>query len=438
VLFAAGPYHLVMLYYRSDFAELLAAAFFPLLFWGAIHVARGESRYVPAFAAAFAAVWLCNAPAGVMATYSVALALVVACVAQRSASPLFWGSLAMIGGFALAAFYLFPAAYEQRWVQIAGALSESLQPSHNFLFAHNNELGFIQFNMRVSRVAVGMIAATSVAALLCVRRLRAFRTLWWMLLAAAISSIFIMTPLSLFLWRLLPKLWFVQFPWRWMDALAVPLAFFVAAAADRFPKRWAFWLVILLAAGGIVAAATTMIKDAWWDDEDAAYLLRAIQAGHGYDGMDEYAPLGVSHWDLPGEPPSDDKDASPPPETPRVEELDEDSGDVVPITSVSIIYKIWSVERRVFSVKTDDPVSLVPRLVNYPAWDVRIDGKKIEPGYVDLTGQMILPVPAGDHLIDIRFRRTWDRTLGGIISLFALISLLLWGRLRSLSTEHIE
>jgi hypothetical protein len=223
-----------------------------------------------------------------------------------------------------------------------------------------------------------------------------------------------------------------------MDALAVPLAFFVAAAADRFPKRSAFWLVILLAAGGIVAAATSIVKDAWWDDQDAAYLLRGIQAGHGYDGMDEYAPLGVSHWDLPGEPPTDDKEAAPPPETPRVEELDEDSGDVVPVTNVTINYKTWSVERRVFSVKTDDPVSLVPRLVNYPAWDVRIDGKKIQPGYVDLTGQMILPVPAGDHLIDVRFRRTWDRTLGGIISLLALISLLFFRRLRSLSTEHIE
>jgi hypothetical protein len=438
VFFAAGPYHLVMLYYRSDFAELLAAALFPLLFWGVVHIAREEKRYIPAFAAAFAAIWLCNAPAGVMATYSVVLALIVACLVRRSVRPLLLGSVAIAAGFALAAFYLVPAAYEQRWVQIAGALSESLQPSHNFLFAHNNELGFVQFNMRVSRVAVGMISVTLLAGILCARRLRTSRVLWWILVGATVSSVFVMLPPSLFLWRHLPKLWFVQFPWRWMDALAVPLAFFVAAAAERFRKRWAFWLVILVVAGGIVTTATLIVKDAWWDDKDVSYLMRGIQAGHGYDGMDEYAPLGVSHWDLPGEPPTDDKDAAPPAETPRVEELDEDSGDVVPVTDVSINYENWSVERKAFSVRTDAPVSLVVRLVNYPAWDVRIDGKKIQPGYVDLTGQMVLPVLAGTHRIDMRFRRTWDRTAGGGISLLALIFLLFFARSTSFSEEHRE
>jgi hypothetical protein len=430
VFFAAGPYHLVMLYYRSDFAELLAAALFPLLFWGAMHIARGDNRYIPAFAAAFAAVWLCNDPAGVMATYSVVLALIVASIAQRSACPLLWGAITLAAGFALAAFYLFPVVYEQRWVQIAGALSESLQPSHNFLFAHNNELGFVQFNARISRVAVGMIIATVIAGTLFARRYRRSRTLWLVLSGAAASSIFVMLPQSLFLWRFLPKLWFVQFPWRWMDALAVPLAFFVAGAAESFRRRWAFWLVILIAAGGIITTATLIVKDAWWDDNDVAYLITGIQAGHGFDGMDEYAPLGVSHWDLPGEPPTDDKTAAPPAETPRVEQLDEDSGDVVPATGITVNYQTWSAERRVFSVKTGDAVSLVLRLVNYPAWDVRVDGTKVQPGYVDVTGQMVLAVPAGEHRVEIRFRRTWDRTAGGAISVVALILLLFFWRPR--------
>jgi hypothetical protein len=424
VFFAADPYHMVMLYDRSDFAELLAASLFPLVFWGALHMARGEQRYIPALALAFGAIWLCNAPAGVIASYSLVLALLIACVVQKTGRPLLLGATAMAAAFALVAFYLLPAAYEQHWVQISGALVESLQPSHNFLFARNNEEGFILFNMRTTRTAVGMMIATLIGGIFFARRYRSSRTLWWILLAAAVSSTLIMFSPSLFLWKLLPKLWYVQFPWRWMDALAVPLAFFIAGMAASFGKRWTFWLVILLATSSLVTVAAIIIQDAWWDDQDAAYLTRSIDAGHGFDGMDEYAPLGVSHWDLPGEPPTDDKDAPPPAETPRLQVLDDDSGDIVPLKNISVKYDSWTAEKRIFTVSAPADASIVLRLVNYPAWDVRIDGTKLQPGYIDQTGQMVLPVTAGTHRIAVLFRRTWDRTLGGIISLFAALAIL--------------
>ena len=139
--------------------------------------------------------------------------------------------------------------------------------------------------------------------------------------------------------------------------------------------------------------------------------------------MDEYAPLGSSHWDLPGEPPDDDKDAPPPAETPRVEELNDD-GDIVPATDFTVSYATWTVEHRSFTVKANDDVSAVVRLLNYPAWDVRVDGKRVQPGYADTTGQMVLPIPEGVHSVDIRFRRTWDRTLGGVVSIIAGLALL--------------
>ena len=423
VFFAADPCHLVICYYRSDFAELLAAALFPLLFWAALPIARGENRYVPALAIAFAAIWLCNDPAGVMASYTTVLVLIVVCLAKKRPAALAGGALALFAGFLLAAFYLFPAAYEQRWVQIAGALTESLQPSHNFLFAHNNELGFVQFNTRVSRVAVGMIVTTLIAGLIFVRS-AAPRVLRWVLIATAVCATFVMLPQSLFLWRHLPKLWFMQFPWRWLDALAVPLAFFIAGTAQSFHRRWTFWFVTAIAIAGIFTTAALIVKDAWWDSQDAAYLIRAIDARHGFDGMDEYAPLGSVHWDLPGAPQTDEKGLPPPPETPRVEEEDPNSGDVVPAKDVTVNYQHWSAERRDLTVKATDDILIDLRLLNYPAWDVSIDGGRVQPQYEPDTGQMLLPITAGEHHVDIRFRRTWDRTLGGIISILALLAIL--------------
>ena len=89
VLFAVNPYNLAIVYYRSDFAELLAASLLPLLLWAALGVIGRKSRPVPVAGDRFSPQSGCgNAPEGVIAAYSLALLLVVAAIRRRSMRPL--------------------------------------------------------------------------------------------------------------------------------------------------------------------------------------------------------------------------------------------------------------------------------------------------------------------------------------------------------------
>jgi hypothetical protein len=66
-------------------------------------------------------------------------------------------------------------------------------------------------------------------------------------------------------------------------------------------------------------------------------------------------------------------------------------------------------------------------LFNYPAWRVSVNGRQVQPGAREGTGQMLVPVEAGANQVQINFVRTWDRTAGGWISLLALIlAFVLW------------
>ncbi len=430
ILFAVNPYHLVIVYYRSDFAELLASALFPLLVLGAIRVTGDGWKRAPGLTLVFALIWLSNAPAAVIATYTLVLLLVVGCAIRRDLRPLFPGAAAMAGGLSLAAFYILPAAWEQRSVQISQALTENLRPVQNFLFAHSNDPEFVLFNWKVSAVALGTILVTGVAAVFSARYRKDFLQLWAMLLALACASAFLMFPPSIFFWQHLPKLQFVQFPWRWLVPLDVSLALFVAAALHNARKQWLGWIAILIATG---ALGTAFVNDTWWDSEDIPVLANAILSGHGYEGTDEYQPLGCDRYQLPGQPPASadtsDTSTSTPGASlatavPKIGKIDPESGAITPVSKESIGIDRWTAESKKFAITTTQPLDLALRLINYPAWKIEVDGNVAHADSLLETAQLSAQVPAGKHSVNVHFQRTWDRTAGGAISIVSAFLLL--------------
>src|SRR5262249_12162645 len=135
-----------------------------LLLWILRLEKRGWRATIP-LGVVIAAAWLSNAPAAVMVNYSLALLVVVQTVRRRSAGVLLYGAVAALIGLALAAFYILPAAYEEKWVNILQVLSPGVQPSDNFLFTKINDPEHNRFNLLISLVAAGeMVWAVSAGA----------------------------------------------------------------------------------------------------------------------------------------------------------------------------------------------------------------------------------------------------------------------------------
>jgi hypothetical protein len=425
LFYVANPYHLVIVYFRSAYAELLAGALLPLLVWSALGVVRGQFRRAVPFAFVFGAIWLSDVPAAIVATYSLCLILLVGCAVRRSVRSLAPGAAAIAGGFGLAACYILPAAWEQRWVQLAQVISNEVSPLRNFLFTRSNDPDFILFNHKVSWVALGIMIVTAFAAIIAARLRHSLREFWWILLVLGLASIALMLPVTVFLWRALPKLQFVQFPWRWTEVLAVVFAFLVAAAIGATEQKRGVYRIGIVVALGICASAVAIGHDAYWDSDTLAAAVQAFRAGQGYEGVDEYTPTACDRSQLPGNPDDTTRPTGVSPATaPPIAMVSRASGDVVPAQGVTLDFQRSSAEREIFREESLAPVTLALRILSYPAWQIDVDGHEILARVQPGTGQIVEPLPAGAHQVALHFRRTWDRTAGDAISAGAFIILL--------------
>jgi hypothetical protein len=156
------------------------------------------------------------------------------------------------------------------------------------------------------------------------------------------------------------------------------------------------------------------IQTPWWETSaDFREMLEHQQSGAGYEGTDEYVPAGADPYEIKQGAPRVALDHSDTPN--QIQQLQ---------------IQQWNAESKIFTTVVTHPGQLVLRLFNYPAWRVEVNGQAVATSTQEVTGQMLIPVTAGENRVRILFTRTWDRTLGGLISVLTALSLGIFVALR--------
>ena len=402
-IYAANPYHLLDVYFRSAFAELLTSAFLPLLVVSALRLTRDRWRAVAPLALAFAAMWLSDGPAALVASYALALLLVLICWQERAWTPLLFGGAGIVLGFLLTGFYLVPALAEEPWVKIGEVLSEGLKVDENFLFARIPDQLHTQFNFLVSWIAVLQMASLLLLVWGAWSARERFRKAWWPWLGVGAVASLVMLRITAPLWHFMPKAQFIQFPWRWLMVLSLCVSLLAAVGLPGRGKYVA-WAVAAVVAFGV---AHYLIAHCWWDPGGTDQIVAETHS-IGYEGSDEYAPAPTDHYDLAQQ-------------LPPASFLDERGAltDAHP-EAIHRRPEAWDL-----TVTTPVPRRLMLRLLTYPAWRVEVNGQKVaaQPRAGTTTGEMVIPLPAGRSAVSVTFVRTWDRWLGAAISALGLVLL---------------
>lgn len=431
-LYVVNPYMLFVVYERGAAAELLAATWIPLLFLFAL---RDRPAMLP-LSLTVAALWLTDAPAAVMGCYALAVLAGVAALRERSWRLVARSAGAVPLGLALAGFWLVPAIFQQRWVQIDRALSPLLRVEDSFLFRYaplpatssGERFEAIYHNgvlQTVSWIAVVLIISTALGALFSRCKGKSLRL---PLVVVGALIVLLQFPFSDLLWRHLPELRYLQFPWRWLLVLASIFAALAGFAVSREQTTRraiaARGLVVLLLACGM-GLLTSLVFWQPCDEEDNITAQIATFHSRGFEGTDEYTPSGADNSEI--------QQGLPVIRLLNSATAEESSGDNPQWTADpsqeipgaiaingSNPEQIRASEQIQASVASNTPGYAVLRLMDYPAWRVTLNGVELRDRPHRSDGLLVIPIPAGANRIDIRWRLTRDEWAGIVLSLLAL------------------
>jgi hypothetical protein len=438
-------YSLFTAYERSAFAELSGGLWIPLLLLFALRDRnpagsiwrRALDRCAAPLALVVAGAWLSNPPVGVMATYLLAAVALTTALISKSWAPMVRATVAVAIGLALSALYLVPAAIEQRWVDIRQITSDPGERIENsWLFAHHAEPSLALHDLelrRVSLLAIAMIAFALLGLLVSWQRGKLHdQRRWWIPLALIpVAVLLLQFPISLPLWNLLPKLRFLQFPWRWLVVLEAPMAIFFSMAV--WPVRRSTRLAVAAACVTLCLAASVASGIYFFqvcDDEDAVQpMVDVDRSGTGFVGTDEYTPPGADNSLLAASLPTACLVADPSAvlgaPTPA------DSDDTAPVWNpaqhsceATFAATARSPEHLRIAAVIAHPGYLVLRLRSYPAWRIAVNGRPVAAALPPREdGLMAVPVPQGPLNLTVDWSATRDVLVGRWLTGLALLLL---------------
>ena len=441
-----STYALFTAYERTAFAELAGGLWVPLVLLFALRrrapsgplLRRAFDGSAAPLAIAIAGTWLSNDPLGVMVCYMLAGVALAAAVAQRSWAPIVRAAASTALGLGVAAFYLVPAAWEQSWVAIGQVIAdpaEQFQTSWLFarhadpsLQAHDGVLhtvsiaGAIMFAAAFTGLGVGWRRGRFLA------KGDRWAAFWIPVALIPFAVLFLQLPESAPLWNLVPRLHFLQFPWRWLVCLEAPMGLLIAAAVWPARPRWR------LAVGGACAAAFLSAgyfgAGAYFqvcEDSETPLAMASIdRAGLGFEGASEYVPRGVDSTNIPMGLPQSCL-VSEPLAPLAAEPADPDS---VPEFEQSqhtceATFKGYgsNAEHVRFAFESAQAGYLVLRLLNYPAWRVRVNGSLVASLPRRDDGLIAVPVGAGRVAVAADWTATGDVIAGRWLSVLSVLLL---------------
>ena len=392
VLYLLMPYRLTDLYHRAALPELMSFLWMPMIMlFGTIAIKQRRVWAIAAAGLALGLLILSHPPVAYLFIISIAVFSMAWSLSIRAFSPVMvFASVTFLGSL-ISSIYLIPAKME------LGFAKEFITSTFNYKDAYVMKL-FSGSGFQIM-VAVEIVLS---ALLLCFYAYGAMQPktdgsifihgqkIAWITTGAV--SLLMTTPIMDPVVRHLPGIELVGFPWRWLAISTIALSLLGGMAWDNrrgglFSKSIIFLTICVFIFGIISSARASNLKHRF---QQPVELVE-----------EDFMPVDV----------------------PRVVDLPRGkTAELLLAGNVGIVEVLeWKPQHRTVRISSLDGGVLHFYTFHFPGWAADIDGRLVEIRMEQDLGTILVDVPPGDHLVQIKFGNTPIRRTAVIVSLCGLI-----------------
>ncbi len=420
VFYTFSPYHFLDIYVRGSVGEVWSLGLIPALLWSYDCFCEKESGVYLALTAVFIGllIYAHNILAMVFFGFFLLYTFYLILNTKRR-RPLFINTLLIIFvGLGLAAPFWLPALSETKYVvgletsqplQNFPVLYKLIYSSWGYGFSGTNSPDQMSFQIGIADLSVVII----IIYLLFKRKLGEHRDIISSLLLVLIASVFLMTPLSTLIWKTLPLISYMQFPWRLLSLVILIISFLSGSIVrsnffkTKKMKQLIASALILISIGFSIRYAKAPF---YHKRDDSHYLARA----NFTDGTNSPGDAFNTFW------------LNKVPQKQKNRFAASGSANIIPKQINSDSYRFYA--------SAQDATKVTINTAYFPGWAATINGK---PSIVEnYKGRMRISVKKGLSDVYIQFSDTLIRKVAFFYFLISILLIIVVGARYAYSNRY--
>jgi hypothetical protein len=392
IIYQIIPYHTFNLFTRGVLPELFAFIWFPLILLTIRNMFLYKKPISIVYAGLpYAGLILTHLVSAFMFTFvMLGYGLYLTFIEKKSG--ILKLPFGMLVGLGLSSIYLIPVVFERTFVHIE--FIKFFNYTDCFLFLKDTLLDR-EFYPILHAIFI-MESAFFIFTISLVRR-KIIDIKYGYFIILLFASLFLSIPLSSLIWKYVPEFSNLQFPWRWLMFSGLSLSILSGLIIETHEGEIRKAILIIFFPL-LLLSLLNMSHISFFKNDEIKYWTGASVLFAPI----EYRPI----W------------------------LNQHRKNLPPLEKITIVkgegtadITEWKAHKRTILAKGEAELILQFSTFYFPGWKAYLDGTEIAIQIENETGAMLLDIPEGEHMLELKFVDTPVRYYGKLISLLSLAAL---------------